>query len=78
VSIIGLWQGYFIQSERNVEENKSGSKLPIDVNITFKDSNNFIGHGSDDIGKFEFQKGKIRGKVLSPSIRFEEPQGARL
>jgi hypothetical protein len=62
VTIIGLWQGYFVESERNHVGKKAGSKWFIDVNITFKNSNNFIGLGKDDVGKFVFQKGQIRSK----------------
>ena len=58
--ILGKWEGYFIDN-RALQGKASGDKWLIDVYMHFKNNNEFVATGSDDVGPFTITAGQIKG-----------------
>lgn len=61
--ISGKWKGYFVDN-RYSAGGPANNKWYMDINMAFENNHQFTATGSDEVGDFNFEDGKITdGKV---------------
>ena len=57
----GKWKGYFVDN-RYSAGGPANNKWYMDINMAFENNHQFTATGSDEVGDFNFEDGKITGR----------------